>query len=244
MRRCLLLLPVVLGLAACGGGGGGQSEGDDGDGSAAYVDALAAGIGSSQNGFSMPEQDARCFAEAVVSALDPVALERAGISPATLAATDAFGALPMPVPDLFAADVHDAVLRCGLATSLESVYVDGLSSEPGLALSVEATGCITGAVDDNALALNITATMMDANATDEGIVGVFTNSLAACPGAVAELLLGGMTAAGATLSPEATSCVHAYVAADPVTAASIMASGTGGDEYGLQLAQSCPQIGG
>ena len=240
MRRCLAVLPVVVALAACGGGDDTDDQSAD---ATAYVDAMAAQLRSPED-FAMSEQDARCFAEAVVTGLDAAALDRAGITPAALADTDAFAALPMTVPEGFTTQLHDAVLRCGVISSLESFYVDGLESEIGTTLTTDASGCIVGAVDDNALALTITASMMDATTSEDGVFQVFENSLAACPDAVAELLVGGMVAAGGAVSPEADACIHAYVAADPQTAASIMAAGTGGEEYGVQLAQACPQLAG
>lgn len=55
-------------------------------------------------------------------------------------------------------------------------------------------------------------------------------------------MVAGFGSAGLMVTPEATACVHAYVASDPAAASSVMAAGT--EQYGLLLVQACPQLAG
>lgn len=242
MRRFLVLVPAALALAACGGGG--SSEEADPD--AAYVDALATQVRTDMNSASLSEPEARCFAGSVVETLDAAALERAGITPAVLAGTESFGSLPMAMPEGFSGELHAAVLDCGLAASLETFFVDELSNQSNATLSTEASGCVTGALDDNALALTIAASMLDAALDTASQDQVLTNSLIACPGALAEMVIGGLSAAGLAMTPEATACVHSFVGRDPVGAGQMFASGNAdsGAQYGALIAAACPQLAG
>ena len=232
LRRGAALALVPLALFGCSGGS------DEPPTAADFSGFLAESFIASDP--PMPEQESRCLADAVVGAIGVQPLVDARVDPIDLAATDDFASLGVVVPGDAAAGMTAGIQDCGVVPFAESVFFDGMAAESGVPVSDETRRCVAAAIDDQAFALAMAASMLD-QANIGSLIQAAVPGFAACPAGLVELVTASVqTALGAPLSTASQSCIEQFVLADPGGTAASFTSIEDGEALGMRLGATCP----
>jgi hypothetical protein len=232
----LFALAAVAGCGDDGGGAGADAQ--------PYVDALVDEMRDDDAPFE--DDVAECIAAAMVDAVGVDQLEEAGVEPADLARADDFDEVDIDLDDRSTDQLAGALEECRAGEAFGEFLADSFAEEAGGELSAAARGCITDDIAGAGIEPVLAASMADEDAAD-GLELALLESVASCPGAMAELFTFGIEEqAGTTLSDEARACVAGFVEDNVEEAGRVFTEGgAGGQALGERIGVACaPTFGG
>jgi hypothetical protein len=238
MLRWPTLLAVVVGAAACSAGGGVAPS----DPQTAYVEAAATAFTSGNSGPALGDDTGRCVGEALVDAVGAPELTAAGVTAQELADAPDLRSLGVPLAPDVGAELAGRLGGCGLGEALARPLVDAVAEQSGGPLGEEATACVVDGLDRADLEAALAVRFVDRADGDAGF-GVVMAAVAACPLAMAELVVVGFAEAAGAADAATRACVLDHVEAnEAAAAASFTEGGSAATSFGDGVLAACPDL--
>ncbi|HEY9556841.1 MAG TPA: hypothetical protein VIR58_08900, partial [Acidimicrobiales bacterium] len=182
--RLLAIAAAAICLTSC------SINGEAADPRPVYVDAAASAFSSGNSGPALPEDVSECVGAALVDVVGAEDLRDANVSAQELADADDLASLDVELPSDATERLTEDLAACDLGEALEGPLLDTFAAESGGPLTEGAATCVLEAADDRGIEAGMAATFVDRSSGTAGFDELL-DGVAACPTAVAELLVNG-----------------------------------------------------